>query len=153
MRADSLHLTLAFIGEVDAVNFGRLLEIGARIRAPAFRMALDSVSLWRHNRIIWAGCTTPPSREVRLSEALAQALKDAGFLLDARPHAPHVTLVRKAEAEAPLPAMGAPIGWDVDYFSLVESHRAADGSRYRICARWPLEIDDAGAAGIAAGIG
>lgn len=154
MRADSLHVTLAFIGEVDDTRCDRLREIGDAVRAPAFRMTLDRCGLWRHNGIFQAGCHEAPSGEARLFAALAAPLRGAGFALDARPHLPHVTLVRKAGTQGgEMPVMATPIAWEVDAFTLVESTLAADGSRYRIRARWPLQRTGDAAPGSDAGIG
>lgn len=154
MRADSLHVTLAFVGEVDAAARERLRAIGAGIGEHAFRMVLDHCGLWRHNGIFQAGCRRTPSGEVRLFEALAGRLREAGFPVDARPHAPHVTLLRKAGATGGVaPGLATEIEWDVREFSLVESTLGAEGSRYRIRDRWALAAAPAAGPGSDAGIG
>lgn len=137
MRGDSLHLTLAFIGAVSPGQLSVLHALAANVLADPFELELDRLGCWPHNRILWAGCREMPSRQRRLFEALAQPLIDAGFALDARPHVPHVTLVRKARCGG-LPELAAPIRWRVDEFTLAESSLQASGARYRVLARWPL---------------
>jgi RNA 2',3'-cyclic 3'-phosphodiesterase len=45
-RDESLHLTLAFIGEVDAENLPRLLAPPAGVFTPAFLFTLDEWGCW-----------------------------------------------------------------------------------------------------------
>lgn len=137
MRRDSLHLTLAFIGAVSPAQLDLLCAIAAAVRAPPYDLTLDRLGCWPHNRIFWAGCHDAPSGQRRLYAALAEPLAAAGFALDARPHAPHVTLARNAHCDG-LPDLAVPIRWHVDAFALVESFLQPSGACYRELARWPL---------------
>jgi len=137
MRRDSLHVTLQFIGAVSSSQLAGLQDAAATVCATPFEMVLDQLGWWAHNRILWAGCQTPPSCQRRLFDALALALQAAGFPPDARPFTPHVTLVRNARCER-LPILAAPIRWPVGEFSLVESFLQTSGACYRELARWPL---------------
>ena len=137
MRRDGLHLTLAFIGAVTPAKLELLAEIAGRVRAEPYELILDRLGWWAHNRILWAGCRETPSHQRRLFEALALPLAAAGFELDSRPHAPHVTLLRQARCRE-VPALAAPIRWRVASFGLVESALQPGGARYRELASWPL---------------
>lgn len=137
MRRDSLHLTLAFIGAVDAARLALLREIAAGIAAEPYELVLDRLGWWAHNRILWAGCRAAPCGQRRLFEVLAGALTAAGFQLDPRPHVPHLTLLRQARCDG-LPELAAPIRWRVGEFTLAASRLEPDGARYRVLARWPL---------------
>jgi RNA 2',3'-cyclic 3'-phosphodiesterase len=138
MRRDSLHVTLEFIGAVSSVQLARLHDAAATVRASPFEMVLDRLGWWPHNGIFWAGCKEVPSRQRRLLAALSQALLAAGFQPDSRQHVPHMTLLRQARCME-LPPLEAPIRWQVDGFTLVESFLQPSGSRYRVLARWPLQ--------------
>lgn len=137
MRRDGLHLTLAFIGAVNDERLELLHEIAAGVAAEPYELVLDRLGCWRHNRILWAGCGETPSRQHRLFAALATPLAAAGFALDPRPHAPHVTLLRHARC-AGLPELATPIRWRVEEFTLVESTPQPDGAPYRVLKSWPL---------------
>jgi 2'-5' RNA ligase len=143
MRRDGLHLTLAFIGAVTPSRLELLHEIAAGVAAAPYELVLDRLGWWPHNRILWAGCHEAPSLQHRLFEALALPLAAAGFVLDRRPHAPHVTLLRQARCKE-VPEMPTPIRWRVDAFSLVESSLQPSGARYREQESWPLLAEASG---------
>lgn len=139
MRRDSLHLTLAFIGAVSPGQLAVLRDIAGKIHGEAFGLEIDRIGCWPHNRIVWAGCSRVPSRQRRLSNTLASALEQAGFVLDKRSFTPHVTLARKARCDN-LPELTQPISWRVSEFVLVESSLLSSGVNYRVLDRWPLQM-------------
>jgi 2'-5' RNA ligase len=126
---DKIHLTLAFLGEADA---GDAASAAHRVQAARFALALEEARHWSHNKIVWVGPRAAPAGLTRLVEALQLELYKASFILEKRPFAAHVTLVRKASAQ-PLPAL-PPTQWPVDEFALVGS----SGGSYRRLERFPL---------------
>ncbi len=141
-QADTLHLTLVFVGEVDDVLLAPMQEAAARIGVPAFEMVFDRLDCWRHNHIAHVGLAQTPPALSDLVEGLSGALKVAGIPFDARPYKAHVTLLRKAECgkfrgENEDPAL-EPIRWSTRDFVLVRSSRRPEGARYEQLARWPL---------------
>ena len=136
MRADTLHLTLAFLGSTPVALRDALLPHVESIHAEAFELMLDQPGCWRHNRIGWLGIRQPPSQLADLVAALQGALQDAGVAFDARPHLPHVTLLRNT-AGGELPPC-EPVQWRVHDFVLVASRTDADGAHYEVVRRWPL---------------
>ena len=136
MRADTLHLTLAFLGATPAAQRDALLPQIESIQADAFELTLDQPGCWRHNRIGWLGTRQPPSQLAGLVAALQLALQDAGVDFDARPHLPHVTLLRNTAGGERPPC--EPVHWVVRDFVLVASRTDADGAHYEIVRRWPL---------------
>jgi 2'-5' RNA ligase len=144
MRRDTLHLTLAFLGEVDDAGFAAALAAADEVAAAtdtsagtAAALTIDRLACWKHNHIVWAGCDEVPPPLADLASRLAVALRGRGFRLDSRPFAAHVTLLRNARCGAE-PAAPQPFEWRVADFVLVESHLGADGARYEIVGRWPL---------------
>lgn len=138
IRDDSLHLTLAFIGEVDAKILPRLMAPPARVLAPAFLFTLDDWGCWARNGIGWAAPSHIPAALIDLAGNLEGWLRNAGFELERRPFTPHVTLVRDAQC-VPLPESLTPIEWRVEEFVLMQSQPMPGGSRYEILRAWPLE--------------
>ena len=136
MRADTLHITLAFLGSTPADQLDVLDACADSIQAESFELLLDQAGYWRHNRIGWLGASQTPPQHVELVNALNAALKSAGFAVDARPHVPHVTLLRNT-AGGELPQC-APVHWPISGFVLVASRTGAEGAYYEVVRRWAL---------------
>jgi 2'-5' RNA ligase len=132
--AGNLHLTLAFLGDVEAGRIKDACRAAGTVDVRPFELVLDRIGCFPRARVAWAGCHAPDPALLRLAAALAQALRDHGFVLEARPFAPHLTLVRDLRdtlVEAGMP----PVGWPVQSIALVESDRRSGG--YRTLAQWP----------------
>ena len=139
MRADTLHVTLAFLGSTPAEQLKPLVACADSVQTDAFELVLDQAGYWQHNRIGWLGVSQTPPQHFALFGALNAALKAAGFPVDSRPHVPHVTLLRKSlGGEVPV---CAPVCWTVKDFVLVKSVTESDGAHYEVIRRWPLRLD------------
>jgi RNA 2',3'-cyclic 3'-phosphodiesterase len=136
MRADTLHITLAFLGSTSADQLDALIACADTVRTDAFELILDQAGYWRHNRIGWLGASQTPPQHVELVGALNVALQAAGFPVDTRPHVPHITLLRNS-AGGEVPAC-APVRMPVSDFVLVKSVTESDGAHYEVIRRWPL---------------
>ena len=139
-RLESLHLTLAFLGDVAVDRLPELERAAREVRGEAFALTLDRLSIWRHNRIFWAGCSVPPPALAKLAAGLTAAVQAAGFAVaDAgRTFTPHVTLARRIVAlDAAWPEC-APVSWTNRRFALVRSTPSADASSYRSIAEFSL---------------
>ena len=136
-RDDIIHLTLAFVGDVDSVRLPELLAPPAVSTVARFTLTLDCWGCWARNGIAWVGPSRVPDPLRELAAGMEAWLLDAGFEMDVRPFNPHVTLIRKAQC-APLPGSPPRIQWKVEDFVLVQSTPAPDGSRYETIGRWPL---------------
>jgi 2'-5' RNA ligase len=136
MRADTLHITLAFLGSTPADQLDVLAACADAVKTDAFELVLDQAGYWRHNRIGWLGASETPPQHVDLVGALNAALQGAGFAVDARPHVPHITLLRNT-AGGEVPAC-VPVNWSVSDFVLVSSRTETDGAHYEVIRRWPL---------------
>lgn len=137
MRADTLHLTLAFIGDIPRAQIPQLLLLAGEVSCPAFTLCLDMAALWERQHLIWAGPRQPPAELMDLAGQLSSRLQAAGVPVDRRVFKPHVTLIRRCErafAERDI----EPVVWKVNSFVLVESLRESAGARYRVLARWPI---------------
>ena len=133
--AEKLHLTLAFLGEVEESRRHSLSDC-ARPLAGRFRLDLNRVGSFRRARVGWAGASAPPRELIQAQEMLAGRLAAAGFALEERQYTPHVTLARRIERPIP-PAGMAPIAWNASELTLVRSESGT--GRYTVLERWPLE--------------
>jgi 2'-5' RNA ligase len=136
-RDDSIHLTLAFVGDVDSERLAELLAPPAELTVARFTLTFDCWGCWPRNAVAWVAPSRTPEPLRELAARMQAWLGDAGFELDVRPFSPHVTLVRKAQC-APLPDSAPSIEWQVEDFVLVRSALGAAGSRYEIIGRWSL---------------
>ena len=136
MRADTLHLTLAFLGNTPLATRDSLLPHVDALRAGAFDLLLGQPGYWPHNRIGWLGCREISAPLAGLAERLRHGLSEARVLFDAKPFVSHVTLLRQAEG-GPV-SFCSPVHWRVRDFVLVASTRGVSGTHYRILRRWPL---------------
>ncbi len=136
MHADTLHITLAFLGSTPVEQLDVLAACADTVRTEAFELILDQAGYWPNKRIGWLGASQPPPQHFDLVGALNTALQGAGFAVDARPHVPHVTLLRNtAGGEVPL---CTPVHWPVSDFVLVKSVTENEGAHYEVIRRWPL---------------
>jgi 2'-5' RNA ligase len=125
-----IHLTLAFLGEGDP---GRAIKAAAAARGRSHALPLEQAKYWRENHIVWAGPRETPPALKALHESLTLGLYREQFILERRPFAAHVTLVRKARA-AQLPPLPPRLDWPVDEFILIRSK----GSTYEPLERFAL---------------
>ena len=94
--AEQIHLTLAFLGEVDEDTAGRLTDELARIQAEAFNLSFSGTGCFpnlHHPRVLWAGLQQEPAL-TRLAAAIHSAVRACGIPLEERPFSPHITLAR-----------------------------------------------------------
>lgn len=136
VHEESLHVTLAFLGELDEQRLPELQAIAAGLDLPRVPMRLDRLGFWRHNHIVWAGGEAAPELPA-LAGGLQRALVAAGFLDAERAVTPHVTLLRKAAHPGELPALPTQ-EWTAGEFVLARSWLTERGSAYEPVARWPL---------------
>ncbi|MDT3707423.1 MAG: RNA 2',3'-cyclic phosphodiesterase [Thiobacillus sp.] len=136
MRVETVHITLAFLGETPAERLDDLVACADAARSDGFELILDQAGYWRHNRIGWLGASQTPPQYVELVGALNAALQGAGFPVDSRPHVPHVTLLRKSPGGEALACK--PVRWPIGDFVLVKSATGSEGAHYDVIRRWSL---------------
>ena len=133
---ETIHLTLAFLGDVDPA---RAAAAARRVRGKTFELPVDAARYWKHNQIVWAGPTAMPPELADMVGRLHGALKADGYVLEERPFAAHITLLRKAGKPATLPQL-PPVAWPAREFVLVRS-TPSGGSRYEMVERFALRQD------------
>lgn len=150
-----MHLTLAFLGELDDAGVQAAIEAaeqGAASTRP-FRVALAGPGYFGPRsapRVIWAGVGGETRALVAAQAQLADALAARGFPRESRPFAPHLTLARvkqalpPAELERLLAALsrseaGDTAAMTVDGIVVMKSELRPGGARYTPLARCPFE--------------
>ena len=134
-RLDTIHLTLAFLGDVEE---SRLRELKALdLTGTRHILPIDRARYWAHNRIVWVGPEETPGPLLALANALNRELQTRQFRSEAREFAAHVTLIRNAQAPAALPAL-PPVRWPIEECVLVESRPTGAGRDYEVLARYAL---------------
>ena len=132
--SDKVHLTLAFLGEADPAKAHNAAQ---RVQGARHALPIDHAHYWKHNKIVWVGPQAMPPSLAALVGQLQGALKEHGFVLEERPFAAHITLLRKAKAPQALPPLPK-VDWPVDEFVLVRSRMSPKGATYEPFERFPL---------------
>lgn len=143
---DDLHITLKFLGDVDA---GLLPVIGDTLenmkKPKTFNMEVSGLGLFekKDKNVLYA--MVPSARQVSLlAEQIGQKLSGAGIKLEQKPYVPHVTIARlhngrnfeayKKQFERDIRAH-----WNVTSFHLMRSAVKADGEKkYSIVQTYEL---------------
>jgi len=144
MRAETLHLTLQFIGNIKRAQLPALLDAANKITGiRSFRLELDTLAFWKHNHIGYVTSSSLMPSLDKLAAALRQTLteqkfiRDSSGILDSPGFSPHVTLFRNVR-HIPAPQHFTPVAWQVNALVLVESVTAEQGTEYRILHEWPF---------------
>ena len=132
--AQKIHLTLAFLG---AVAPEKAIAAAKRVQARPHEIAIENAQYWKHNRIVWAGPHETPPQLKSLVDALHFELYKAEYILERRPFATHITLLRNVRSRGELPPLPK-VQWPVREFTLVRSSVSSKGSTYDIIERFPL---------------
>lgn len=156
-RPESMHLTLAFLGEIDDIRCaglaGSLDDVAADVRP--FRFEVRGEGLFgpeKAPRVVWAGVADEEGGLATLHRGVNGALDSLGFPTEDRPFRPHLTLgrVRSRRGVAELTSTVAsdnnsPLGWvQVEHLLLMRSQLHPQGAQYSVIHKSPLkgvEID------------
>lgn len=148
LGGDGLHLTLAFIGEVEGSAQRRIEAALAGVAARALRMELHGLGCFPPRgapRVLWTGAS-PKAELVSLARSVRHALARAGPALARRRFMPHVTIARfrrppsAVELERYLAAhsLFRTERADIASFHLFSSKLRSSGAQYTIEATYPL---------------
>lgn len=126
VSADTVHLTIRFLGEVPAERLGRLTEaLGSSIPLPAFEAELSAAGVFAKRgsvRTLWLAVGGGREQMCALHDEVAARLCADGWPDEDRPFTPHLTIGRVREqyarkvqglSEAMMAAVLRPIRWRV----------------------------------------
>jgi len=134
ISGERLHLTLAFLGAVNADVMQQLCASAADIRAPAFTLRLDQVGYFARPGIAWFGPSHVPTALTQLSSAVAALAPEHSRHLSFQAH----VSIARAVPRPSLQARITPIDWPVREFCLFESGHGGRAGAYRCVGCWSL---------------
>lgn len=136
MRADTLHATLVFLGDVAEHRLEALSLAAQETEFRGFSLSLTTACYWGHNHIVYAAPDVIPPQLADLADELGQNLRRHRFRIEQREYKPHITLLRNAKwSDLDLPPMPS-VRWRVRGFALVQSLSDEQGARYKVLARF-----------------
>ena len=131
-RPERLHLTLRFLGEIDATHEHALRNALAGEDVAPFELALRTPECWAGGIAVLRPDDNAMLHD--LHARLAAPLSGVGIAPMRGSFAPHVTLARGAVSAAP-PEATRPMVWTVTDFALVWS-RPGPPARYEVLGRY-----------------
>jgi RNA 2',3'-cyclic 3'-phosphodiesterase len=134
----NVHLTLEFLGTVDASMRACAERAADALSMPAFELEFQRLGYWPRPRVLWSAPQATPEPLESLVATLREALAECGHRPEARPFRAHVTLARKVRGPV-VAADHAALRWPVAAFHLMASESGAAGVHYRRLKSWPLE--------------
>ncbi len=158
INPDDLHLTLAFLGEVDDATLANVVTLAQEVahHTSPFTLSLGGIGIFGPPyapRVVWAGVGGDLRRLAALQLRLTESLEEIGFPRESRPYSPHLTLARiyrplAAASLAQLTAMVAetprhPTHWPVAEIRVMRSDLSAKGARYSALSVAPFSQTDA----------
>lgn len=144
---DQLHLTLRYIGEVDAHCADELAERLRAATTPGFALTIEGTGTFEKKGVphtLWAGMARSPEL-ARLQRRIERVCIACGLEPEPRKYHPHVTLARLNRSASPLAPFLARTAslrlgpWHADSYILYESTLRPEGSLYEPVIRYPLE--------------
>lgn len=140
LAVDQIHLTLAFLGNVDAGAEEKLRAHLAGVHFKAFFLPLREIGVFPGKgrpKVIWIGLGRGHPHLFQLHKRVTDAALAAGLAPDLRPWHPHITLARcqDVSAESIRPFLRAQADFDgglvrIDSFELKSSRLSTSGSVY-----------------------
>lgn len=145
---DQLHLTLRFLGDIDADALAELTEHLSHVRVEPFLLPVEGVGVFPTKgppRVLWVGVGSGHPRLHQLRQRVDDALLAAGLDIDLRTFHPHITLARCRDGDErdatrwlrQHAEFAGPV-FQVDAFDLFSSELRSDGAVHHLRQRFPL---------------
>lgn len=143
-RADALHITLKFLGEIELSRVEALSQAAreAAARVQSFELVIEGTGIFPPHgspRVLWLGVQDASGVLARLQQTLDDECARAGFARETREFHPHLTIARlRAPAETrELAALHQEMKFERAAFAAKElvvmrSELGAGGSRYTV---------------------
>lgn len=137
VKADSLHMTLLFVGNVPDDRLKRLESVVDRISRKPFSIGLDRLSSFAGPQVAWVGTSHVPADLYNIQAQLYMELENAGFEVEQRRFVPHITVARHVSKDVKERAIEV-ILWSARTLCLVYSDTRPDGPLYEVVKTWKL---------------
>lgn len=143
-----LHLTLAFLGEQSEDKLPLLLQIAsdAAVASRAGTLRLGTAGSFgsrRAPRVLWVDLDGDLEALIGLQGRVSDGLQRAGFPVEERPFAPHITLARRRETAhggppRDWPPPVSPASFPLDALTLMQSHLSPRGPTYMLVSKFRI---------------
>lgn len=132
---ENLHLTLAFLGDIDEAETRAAMDAMDAAVAEAGPVSLTPASLGSFDRkkdsMFWLGLDKNPEL-MALQARLAEELESRGVPFEKRNYLPHITLARKASMKSgELKNLVFPLPQAAEQVTLFRSELTPEGARYK----------------------
>jgi 2'-5' RNA ligase len=151
-RAEKLHITMKFVGEIEQGRVQALSEAAARAAAGAsgFKLTIEGAGAFPVRgmpRVLWLGVKDHSNGLARLQSRLEEECDREGFSREQRAFRPHITIarLRSPQGARQLAARHQEMGFEAAEFAVGEltvmrSELAPGGSRYTTLSRHVLGL-------------
>ena len=130
VSAKNIHMTLQFLGDVDASQQQALEARLAEFVFEPVTLTLDRMGYWSRPGILWLGPRKTPRALSIAVQRLSNQLRALGYRADGRGFKAHVTLARDARAAKHFAF--SPVIWHAETMVLAASERLPQGARYTV---------------------
>ncbi len=128
---DNLHITLQFLGYLEANERKCLEQKMLQTFVQSFSMRFDLYGYFKSSQTLWLGCSSYPRELIRLVNHLKSIAESCGAKIDDRIYKPHITLFKKVP-KAEFPQKPFTITWRATEFHLLESVPHENSTRYNV---------------------
>jgi RNA 2',3'-cyclic 3'-phosphodiesterase len=129
--SDNLHLTLFFLGQVDAAQQQSLVLAAQQIKLEAFSLTLEHLACFAKPKILYLAPSVVPDALLQLQQQVAALCKAEGFSDMHDNYRPHITLARHAVCDATFQQPVMPLTLQVSEFALYCSENSGGGVSYQ----------------------
>jgi 2'-5' RNA ligase len=144
-QPESWHITLQFLGNTSREQYECIVPRLRELHLPPLPLRLEGLGFFDRAGVFLATIKVSPAL-LHLQQRVAAATEPCGFVPEARPYQPHITLARsgRGQREGILALKDKMLrqpeftGFVADEFLLYESFLSPSGSRYEVRARFPL---------------
>jgi 2'-5' RNA ligase len=149
-RADNIHLTLKFLGDIPQTSVSKLSEAASRTvgGVASFTIRLEQTGVFPPHgspRVLWIGVNDSEAKFAGLHQRLEAETEKAGFSRESRAFHPHLTLARIRNPEHARTLASAhkatefePVEIEVSELVVIRSELSSQGSKYSTISRHPL---------------
>ena len=134
----TLHMTLAYLGDVDMKLLPVFEQIANGLEAQPFNYTANMAGCFPKARVAWLGTKDVPGELVVLQKNLRTLLAAAHLDQDQRMFRPYLTVARDVATpfvDKPI----APVQWHIDHFCLVATRAGVVGPESDVLKTWPLK--------------
>jgi 2'-5' RNA ligase len=140
---ESWHITLKFLGSTSPEQCECVIARLRAVRRSPFPIQLETPNIFDRAGIFFAGVRLTPAL-LALEQQVTAATEQCGFVAEARPYRPHITLARGQRqnlraVKKRVAGQGEFASFVAQEFCLYESFLESSGARYEVQERFGLD--------------